>query len=251
MKKIIFTCIVFVAMLSGCKKEKVVADPNATYKGAAQVIGNGKVYSWFKFKDNIPASIGITFSKGALQNITHDSITVLVIALPAEAIGKTGFDHVYFDFSWTGHEPMGVYDVPHFDVHFMMQSNAERSVIPAYSAATATKFDNIPPYGIMPDIYSRLPQGVALMGTHWVDKTTPEFNNGKFTETLIMGSYDGKMTFLEPMVTLELLLTKPNITQNVPLPKKFAHAVYFPTKYGVNQVGDDAVISLDEMVLMQ
>jgi hypothetical protein len=251
MKHIIFACTVSIMMLAGCKKTDSATDPNPTYTGVAQTIGNGKVFSWVKFTGDKPTSIGLTLAKGALDNIPHGNSTSLIIALPTEAVGKTPFDHLYLDFSHTGHEPPGIYDVAHFDVHFMMQANAERSVIPPYSNTTAAKFDNLPPAGIMPVPYIRLPAGVPLMGVHWANPTSTELNGGKFTETLIMGSYDGKMTFLEPMVTLELMQSKPNITKNVPTPTKFAKAGYFPMKYSIKQVGDDVQVSLDELMLMQ
>ena len=42
------------------------------------------------------------------------------------------------------------------------------------------------------------------MGAHWLDITSPELNqeNPKsFTQTFIYGSYDGKVIFMEPMIT--------------------------------------------------
>lgn len=193
----------------------------------------------------------MTLAKETLENISHNGNTSLIIALPTEAFGKTSFDHIYLDFSHSGHEPIGIYNVAHFDVYFMMQPNAERSVIPPYLPTTATKFDNLPPIGIIPVPHLRLPAGMPLMGVHWANPTSTELNVGKFTETLIMDSCDGKMTFIEPMVSLDLLLTKSNITKSVPTPAKFAKAGYFPMKYSVKQVGNDAVISLNESMLMQ
>lgn len=251
MKNIIFIGTLLVTILTGCKKDEVVTDPNPTYKGAEQTIGDGKVYAWVKFTGDKPSSIGMTLAKGALNNISHNGGTSLIIALPTEAIGKTPFDHIYLDFSHSGHEPIGIYDVAHFDVHFMTQPNAERSAIPPYTSTTAAKFDNLPPDGIMPIPYFRLPAGVPLMGVHWANPTSTELNGGKFMETLIMGSYDGKFTFIEPMVSLDLLLSKPNITKNVPTPAKFAKVGYFPMKYSIKQVGDDVQISLDELMLVQ
>lgn len=251
MKKIIFSCTLLVTILAGCKKDEVVIDPNPTYRGAEQTIGDGKIYSWVKFTGDKPSSIGMTLAKGALNNIPHSGGIAMVIALPTEAFGKTPFDHIYLNFSHSGHEPIGIYDKAHFDVHFMMQPNAERSVIPPYAGGAIAKFDNLPPDGIMPVPYFRLPAGVPLMGVHWANPTSVELNGGKFTETLIMGSYDGKMTFVEPMVALDLLLTKPTITKAVPTPAKFAKAGYFPMKYSIKQVGEDVTISLDELMLMQ
>ena len=251
MKNIIFICTFLVVILAGCKKDEVVTDPNPTCKGPEQTIGDGKVYAWVKFTGDKPSSVGMTLAKGALNNISHNGGTSLIIALPTEAVGKTPFDHIFLDFSHSGHEPIGIYDVAHFDVHFMMQPNAERSVIPPYLPTTATKFDNLPPNGIMPVPYFRLPAGVPLMGVHWANPTSMELNGGKFSETLIMGSYDGKFTFIEPMITLELMQSKPNITKNIPTPAKFAKAGYFPMKYSIKQVGEEVQVSLDELMLMQ
>jgi hypothetical protein len=250
MKNLLFICFASVLMLAGCNKSET-ADPNPTYKGTAQTLGSGTVYTYVKFTGDKPTSVGMTLTKGALDNLSHNGSTSLILPLPAEAVGKTPFDHLYLDFSHTGHEPPGIYDVAHFDVHFVMQPNAERAAIPPYAPNTATKFDNLPPDGIMPKPYFRLPAGVPLMGVHWANPTSTELNGGKFTETLIMGSYDGKMTFVEPMVTLALLQSKPNLTKPVPVPAKFAKAGYYPMSYSIKQVGDDVQISLDELMMMQ
>lgn len=66
-----------------------------------------------------------------------------------------------------------------------------------------------------------------------------------------MESYDGKMAFVEPMVSLDLLLTRPTITKAVPTPAKFAKSGYFPMKYSIKQVGEDVTISLDKLMLIQ
>ena len=236
------------AMMLGCSKDENVAP---TYTGASQNIGNGKAYSWIKFTtDNKPSSLGFTMTKGALDNLPHGGIA-LVLSLPNEAVGQVPFDHIMLDYLHTGHEPPGTYDVAHFDMHFYIQALAERKAIPAYPVAPA-KFDNLPAAGYIPTSYIRLPAGVPEMGVHWADPASPELSGkGKFTETLIYGSYDGKMTFIEPMVSHEFLSSKPNLTKSMPLPTKFAKAGYYPMKYSIKQVGDDIVVSLDDLMMMQ
>ena len=251
MKNLLY-CLTATALIAGCTKDDATtADPNPTYTGTAQVLGGGKVFSWMKFTADKPTALGLTFTKGAFDNLSHNGGTDLIVALPAEAMGKTAFDHVFLNFSHTGHEPPGIYDIAHFDMHFMMQPNAERSAIPPYAANTAAKFDNLPPDGIMPKPYFRLPGGVPLNGVHWADPTSPELNGKKFTTTLIMGSYEGKMTFVEPMITLALLQNKPDLTMPIPVPTKFAKAGYYPMSYSIKQVGDDVVVSLDGLMMMQ
>lgn len=249
MKNLILLLVVSLLLFVSCKSTEV-AMPN--YNGAEQILGNGKAFTWIKLSsDNKPTSIGVTLTKGALENLSHSTFTELVLSLSPEAVGKTPFDHVFLSFSHSGHEPVGIYDVAHFDMHFVIQPLAERNAIPPYTTATAAKFDNLPVPGSIPPPYFRLPAGVPLMGVHWANPTSPELNGNKFTETFIMGSYDGKMTFYEPMITLDYLSTKPNITKSAPVPTKFPKSGYYPMKYSIKQVGDNIEISLDEMMLMQ
>lgn len=242
------TLVAFV-LLMGCEKNE---DPgNPTYKGPEQTLGNGKAYSWVSFAaDNNPLSIGITLTKGALDNLPHGGVA-LVLALPTQAVGKTPFDHIMIDYLHTGHEPPGTYDVAHFDMHFYIQSLADRKAIPPYPMAPA-KFDNLPAAGYLPNNYIRLPAGVPEMGVHWANPASPELaGTGKFTETLIYGSYDGKFTFIEPMIAHEFLKSSPNLMKAIPLPTKFEKPGYYPMNYSIRQVGDEIQISLDAMMLMQ
>ncbi len=249
-KQFLFFAFAALLMLGSCKKDEVTVPQ--TFKGAEQTLGSGKAYSWVTFSaDNLPTAVGMTFTKGAFENLSHTALTALALKLPTEAVGKTPFDHIFLTFSHTGHEPPGIYDVAHFDIHFYMQSLAEREVIPPYMPATAAKFDNLPADGYMPKPYFRLPEGVPTMGTHWANPTSAELNGGKFTETFIMGSYDGKVTFYEPMVTLALLQSSPNITKAAPIATKFTKAGYYAMKYSIKQNGDNVDVSLDELIMMQ
>lgn len=247
MKNLSLVLCLVVWLFSGCDKE----ESDSSFKGAEQTLGNGKAYSWVKFSaDDQPTSIGFTLTKGALDNLPHAGVA-LVLSFPGEAVGKIPFDHIMLDYLHSGHEPPGVYDVAHFDMHFYLQSLNERLAIPSYGEK-ATQFDNLPPADYIPSSYIRLPGGVPQMGVHWADPTSPELSGkGKFTETLIFGSYDGKLTFMEPMVTYDFLKAKPNLTKTMPLPKKFAKAGYYPMSYSIKQVGDNIEVSLDNLMLMQ
>jgi hypothetical protein len=248
MKNVLLIFTLFMGGLLSCSKDQDVAP---TYKGTEQTLGNGKAYSWAKFTtDGKPTAIGFTLTKGALDNLPHGGLA-LVLNIPTEAMGKMPFDHIMLDYLHTGHEPPGIYDVAHFDMHFYMQPLAERKAIPPYSIAPA-KFDILPADGFIPKPYIRLPAGVPEMGVHWANPTSAELaGTGKFTETLIYGSYDGKVTFLEPMVAFDFLKSKPNVTKSIPTPTKFAKAGYYPMKYSIKQVGDEIQVCLEEMMWMQ
>ncbi|MFY7887477.1 MAG: hypothetical protein ACOVOW_01115 [Spirosomataceae bacterium] len=252
MKNVFLYCATLVALLGSCQKDIEVSPQESRYQVVAQTLGNGKVYTWMTLtSDKKPSAVGITFTKGAFENLSHTSPPKLVLTFPTESQGLIPFDHLYLDFAHAGHSPAGVYDTPHFDIHFFIQSLAERLAIPAYSESTSAKFENFPDMAYLPADYIRVPEGEAQMGVHWVYSKAPELTGGKFTETFVVGSYDGKMTFFEPMVTLDLLTSKPNISKNIPLPSKFAKESYYPMKYSIKQDGDDVVVSLENMMLMK
>jgi hypothetical protein len=110
-----------------------------------------------------------------------------------EASG-TGFKVLQFDWNPQGHEPPGVYDLPHFDFHFYYISDAERLAIPANETyPVAPQF--------LPAAYSQPGPTVPEMGGHALDLTGPEFNGGVFGQTFIYGYNRGQEIFLEPMLT--------------------------------------------------
>lgn len=252
MKKIFIFYVSTILLLVGCKTDDSTNVGPQIYKSAEQTLGNGKVFTWTKFSvDNVPTSVGFTMTKGALDNLSHTGLE-LELNFPAEAAGKIPFDHLLLDFLHTGHEPPGTYDVAHFDMHFYMQTSSERKAIPPYAGAAMAKFDNLPADGFIPKPYIRLPGGVPAMGVHWADPTSKELaGTGKFDQTLIYGSYDGKVTFIEPMVTLEFLKSSPNLTKALPTPTKFAKSGLFPMTYSIKQVGENIEVSLDNLMIMQ
>jgi hypothetical protein len=245
MKKTFLTLLFGIVLIS-CKKDDATTTREKTFKTAEQNIGSGKVYSWAKTTDGKPTSLGFTLTKGALDNLKD---IALVLDIPTEVKAQLPYDHIMLDYLHHGHDPAPIYGVAHFDMHFYIQPLAERMAIPPYPLAPA-KFDNLPATTHMPAGYIRLPEGVPGMGVHWANPASPELSGGKFTETLIYGSYDGKMTFMEPMVALEWLQSKPNLTKAMPLPAKFEKNSYYPMKYSIKQVGDEIVVSLEELMIM-
>jgi hypothetical protein len=89
------------------------------------------------------------------------------------------------------------------------------------------------------------------MGNHLVDPTSPEFNGRNFTKTLIWGSCEGQIHFIEPMVTKAYLQSRPNVTEPIKQPKKYATAGYYPTSYRVAHSADAQAfdVALEGLVL--
>jgi len=214
------------------------------FKGPQVALGYGKVRSWLSVDANgLPSEIGIEITPDAFKNLAMDNSKTLppdhetiVVPLQVKATQLTPFDHVGINWNPNGHEPPGVFDVPHFDIHFYMISVEEQMAIPAWSPETDAEFNNYPPTGYMPADYFT-PPGPATaepqMGKHWLPVDLGAYL--PFSKIMIYGSYDGKITFVEPMITLDYLLSNPTFSDNYSQPQFFEKAGYYPTKYNIYQ----------------
>lgn len=218
--------------------------------GPSVPIGNGSAKSWVSLDaQNNPTAIGFTLSKGALDNLPGTMPgTDYMLALPNEATAKTPYQHIMINWNPGGHEPAGIYNVPHFDFHFYIQPMAETMAIPPYTPASAAKFDKLPPAGSIHPDFAKGPGGVPGMGAHWSDVTSPEFKGVPFTETFVFGSYDGKVTFWEQMITLAYLKTNPNLDAPIKQPSVFVPG-YYPQRYGIKSNADGSLdILMSQMI---
>ncbi len=213
-------------------------DSYTTYYGKAVKLGNGRIRTWVNVtRYGKPLAIGLEMTAGALENLPHDpedfAGASFVLPFPSAARCKTPFNHMYFNWNVHGHEPPGVYDVPHFDFHFYKSSIEEQTGIGPYEVNPAP-FDDLPSLDFLPELYFRTPGGVPGMGTHWVDLKSPELNGMPFTHTFIYGSYKGQVTFIEPMITHALIKSGITVLKEFRQPKKYnpVHS-YYPTRYAL------------------
>lgn len=205
-------------------------------------MGNGIAYAWVRSDDaGNPTAVGITFTDSALNGLPADKPNngfdgyEFPLALPkGGAAAKTPFDHVALDWNPKGHIPPGIYDVPHFDVHFYMDPISERRKI-TLEGEDMKKCQKKPDPKFLPEGYMYAPESeIKYMGAHWVDTATPELNGKPFTYTFIYGSYNGKIVFWEPMVTVAYLQTKPNLVEPIKQPKEIQRkGLFYPTKYTI------------------
>ena len=227
-----------------------------TFYGPAVQLGNGHMRSWVNIDHSgKPIAIGVEMTGNALQNLPHDvqsfAEASFILKLHQKAKELTPYDHMEIDWNEHGHEPPGIYDRPHFDFHFYMMTLKDQLAIPSYEEAPA-QFDNLPSAEFIPPLYFRGPGGVPQMGVHWVDITSPEFNGQPFTSTILYGTYDGKVTFLEPMITMAVIESGSTVHKDIRQPEKFSPTgKYYPTKYSVwyDSRTDKHYVSLHDMVL--
>ena len=146
------------------------------------------------------------------------------------------FKWVLLNWNPVGHIPPGVYDVPHFDVHFVIAPIAEIFAIePGPCGPERVRCDQfeigkkpLPPNYVHAD-FRDVSAVVPAMGNHLIDVTGPEFNQKPFTHSWIYGVYDGHVIFYEQMVSRAYLLGQPNSCTPIKSPAAVALAGFYPT----------------------
>ena len=208
--------------------------PQTTFTGEETSLGNGQVWSYVKTDDaGEPTAIGVQFTAAALNGLptghAHGHETVL--ALP-DGISVPPYDHITVDWNENGHEPPGVYDLPHFDMHFYMMNASERDMI---LPTSENEFNKALPSEYLAPNYMETPGGVPRMGAHIIDLQSPEIaGTGSFTHTFIYGKFDGELNFLEPMFTKAYLESKPSLSQPIRQPQMWQKEGYYPQRYTIS-----------------
>lgn len=252
------------------------ATTNRQY-GPAQTIGGGTVRSYITLdskNNNVPVEIGVAISESAMDNLpaaapamssmpdhsAHANMAMVMnmylLDLPSQ--NPTPYKFVQFDWNPSGHEPAGVYDLPHFDFHFYSVPVSVRNSIVPTDPQYATKAASFPAQDLRAPFYldaataaGAPPAAVTVpeMGLHWLDVRSPELQGmaGKpqdfkpFTKTFIYGSWNGEFIFDEPMITKAYLLAKKTTTDAtvrdelipVSTPTKRAKPGYYPDAYRI------------------
>lgn len=219
-------------------------NPSVHY-GDAKALGNGSARSFVTLGENDqPTAIGFTFDEAALTGLPEEippyNVLEVSLALP-EGVEALPFNHLGLDWNPKGHEPEGIYTHPHFDFHFYTISEAERDQIMPTDPEFEAKAQRLPEATYIPAGYISPPGNFPIprMGLHLLDPASPELHGGHmFTQTLIWGSYDGQINFIEPMVTKAYIesvkgLDGQAVTTPVTQPQAVAKAGYYPTHYSV------------------
>ena len=258
------TVLLFTSLaIMGCSDNKQASVSTARSLGANSNVGNGTVSSYAEFdKNGAPRAIGIVFPASALDglptaysdghhcfdrnkdgNVDRQTECVAthewVIPLSTEAARRSEIPFKWVGLNWNprGHIPPGVYDLPHFDVHFYIEPIEKVfAVEPGPCGPEFVRCDQfelatkpLPPNYVNPD-FKNVGAVAPAMGNHLIDQTGPEFNGKKFTRTWIYGVYDGRVTFYEEMVTRDYLLSRPNACFPLKSPAAVGVRGYYPTQ---------------------
>lgn len=245
-------------LFMACSKDEVVKQPTTDY-GPSVSVGAGTARSFVAADaSGKPTEIGVAITETALTGLpaTPAMGTMYDLALPGsgQATAQMPFDHISFGWNPNGHEPVPIYGIPHFDAHFYLQTMTVQHTI----TLDDPKGDVLPPAAMLPTGYITPPnvapgRTVPMMGRHWVDTSSPEYTpGGTFSQTFIYGSYNGHITFIEPMFTKALLVPNVSVDQPIKQPTNYeTTGKYFPTRYTIRHDGTthEYIISMKDMVL--
>lgn len=246
-------------------------------------LGKGTVSSYAEFdRGGTPAVLGIVLSRSALEGLptagsdrhhcfdrNKDGVVdfateceetyEFVIPLP-DAVARRSdipFKWVLLNWNPVGHIPPGVYDVPHFDVHFVMEPIANVFAIEAGACGPEfVRCDQfqiakkpVPPNYVPPD-FRDVDAVVPAMGNHLVDLTGPEFQKQPFTHSFIYGVYEGRVIFQEVMLTRAFLLSMPGTCVPIKTAQAVAVSGFYPTVYCMrfDARTDELTVSLERFV---
>ncbi|MEJ7808014.1 MAG: hypothetical protein WKG03_19085 [Telluria sp.] len=233
--------------------------------GDSLSIGNGRYRTYIKNNFNgKPLAVGVEFSQSTLENLPMHPVTDgktcfdtngdNALDLHDECVGGhsrtlyfegnvTQFKSITINWEPHGHVPADVYDRPHFDFHFYTVSDIDRNMIfpgtcagGVNCAQSAKAINPIPAKYVHPDMFNTN-LVYAHMGNHYADSASPEFHGQTFTHTFILGAFDTKITFYEPMVSLEYLQTKPNQCTPIKQPAAYETSGWYATEYCIRYEG--------------
>ena len=271
-------CLLGACGLAGCSPTKV------RVLGTPSNLGNGTVASYAELdQSGTPKAIGVVFSAGALDALptapsdghrcfdaNNDGVIDLatecsawherVLPVPSEASRRPDVPFKWALLNWNphGHMPAGVFDKPHFDVHFYMEPIENIFALqrgtcgPEFLRCDQFALAIKPvPRNYVPPNFQNLGAAAPAMGNHLLDPTQHEFHGGPFKRHWIYGVYDGRVIFYEEMVARSYMMSKPDACFPIPSPAAVALAGYYPTRSCIRYAPakDEYTVSIEDFVL--
>ena len=217
-----FSTLVVVTALSLLLLATPLALASTLVQGPSQEVFGATVVAWARIASNgriVEAGITVPLEsivRAAENGPTHGHAgegglpePVAVLEFPAEVRSGSWLDHVQLHWEPAGHPP-GVYQVPHFDFHFYGVPIAAVRATDCSDPTLPAQDVLVPGYVLPPPDQACVP----YMGVHALPVGDLQLQ-GPFQQTLILGYYGGQLTFIEPMITRQLLLAKVSFSREI------------------------------------
>ncbi len=254
------------------------ADRAGTHFGDAHPLGEGTVQSFVTIEpDGTPSAIGLRFATGALDGLPATPTTTgrcfdlngngkidaktecegdheTRLILPAAVADRSDLLIKWVMLNWNvhGHVPQEVYGAPHFDMHFYI---ADQEAVDGIRLGSCGLFINCEDFDRATiDVAAKylhpgrvsVNAAVAMMGNHLIDVAAPEFATPPqpFTHAYIIGVYGGEITYYEPMITLDYLMSQPAECFPIKQPEAWQKTGFHPTAYCIRHDADTGELSV-------
>lgn len=231
---------------------------DGTEWGESTELGNGEIRTFVTLSDDdTPALVGLWFTRDSLSGLPSEHTEDL---LDFPATDETPFTFSQVNWNPHGHAPEGIYSIPHFDFHYYLTEESTLDEIQAGSCeregveypVTCETLDRATeplPEDQAPPGYIDVAAVEQRMGNHLIDPTALEFQGTRFMQTFIWGTFDGRLTFFEPMITQEFLEQRQEeVRTSISMPEAFPEAGWYPTRYVIRYLEeqDAYAITLEE-----
>lgn len=212
--------------LAACTAREV---PIVETQGECGAMYSAQVCTWARMQGDSVVDIGAMVPVASIESAPADAAMawppapVTALALPAAAQARTGLTHMTVFWESMGHPP-GPYLTPHFDFHFYTIGQDQRLAMgctdlskPAELAAGYTLPDvNLPP-PMAAMIGTATLTGLCVPGMGMHSLLTSEMESTSlFRGTMVIGYYQGKPIFIEPMISKEMLLEQKGFDLPIP-----------------------------------
>lgn len=241
--------VLVVALFAACAWGR--SDQPVRY-GPAATLGDGTVRTYLILdKRGKPAELGVAISEVAMATVpdlSNEPPMKAFLTKDLEFPQDTPAPFKLMGFFWRpfGHPPMHIYTVPHFEFHFYLIDAATRNAIlpregdapnemgAFMSGPFAERASRAPAAGVLPAsyVYSQ-GSAVPMMGGHWTDQQSHEFHGQPFDKTLVYGTWDGEVIFMQPMITRAFIQSKPEGIFKIPAMGKVPTPGWYPSAYSV------------------
>lgn len=211
-------------------------DPAPSAQTCATIAG-ADVCTWVVTRGDRVTEIGVDVPLALIESVPADPPMVwppqalASIPMPDEARTAFGIDHM--EISWEAHgHPPATFMTPHFDFHFY--NVGERAVAAIDCSDTSKPAARPAGYELpdvdVPDLGTLVGLCVPLMGMHAV----PEGDvtaTAPFDGSMLVGYYDARPIFFEPMVSKKLLLGRSSFTLPMPRVAGLPAGVRYPSTF--------------------
>jgi hypothetical protein len=286
MARVIPPLLVLALIAAGCSANEGSADVRTERTlGAVSQVGGATAQSYAEFDEaGKPLAIGLVFSSTFFDELPTEPSDLhhcfdrdgdgavdpsaeclpeheRAIPLPSAVASRSDIPFKWALLNWNplGHIPPGVYDVSHFDMHFYIEPIENVYALQPGPCGELLRCDQfeiatkpVPPNYVAAD-YINVDAAAPAMGNHLIDPTGAEFNGEPFTRSWIYGTYDGRVTFYEEMVTRAFLLERHSQCFDNKSPPAVAVRGFYPTAtcYGFDPETGEYTVSMEHFVLRE